>query len=236
MLPQETFVIPPIAAGPHDVITIHGTGRVDLTVPRGIPLIVAVVSGHGSVTLRGYDGTFVTRVRNGSAHFQAVHGVGFVQVLRGPITIANSSFDRLRARSGLGNIELSHCSARQIQISSINGSIVFDDGTFLTGLAQFASQNGSVAIGTSGSATITAHTAAGKIFTLFNRPTTVQNREGDASIVIGDGGPVVTATSGTGNVYLYDGALAVHTTPPSEWLSFERSLKAPPAPPLPIEF
>ncbi|HTV73772.1 MAG TPA: hypothetical protein VME66_08725 [Candidatus Acidoferrales bacterium] len=226
-LPQETFVITPLAAGPHDVINVGGLGRVVLTVPRGVPLIIAVVSGRGSVTLTGYrGGTFVARVRNGRARLRNVQGVGFVQVMHGPIVIANSDFTRLRARTGVGNIILEHSSARQIQISSIDGSIVSDDGTFQPGLAQFDSQNGFVAIGASNDVTVNAHSLNGKIHTLFNGPADVQSHDagtGD-TVVIGRGGPVVTAASGAGDIFLYDGALSAHAPLPPDWSAVQSAL------------
>jgi hypothetical protein len=233
VLPQETFVITPLAAGPHDVISIGGIGRVELAVPQGVPLIIAVVSGRGSVTLSGYHGgTFVSRVRNGRARLRNVQGIGFVQVLHGPITITNSDFTRLRARTGIGEIRLEHCTARQIQISSVEGSIVFDDGTFQPGLAQFDSQSGFVAIGAADDANLTAHSMSGKIHTLFSRPVDVQNHDTDATVVIGRGGPVVSATTGTGHIYLYDGALKAHAPLPPDWSGLERALHPPPTTPL----
>ncbi|HEY0798886.1 MAG TPA: hypothetical protein VGD50_07025 [Candidatus Baltobacteraceae bacterium] len=233
VLAQETFVINTIPAGPHDVITVEGRGAVSLTIPQTTPLLVVIVNNRGLVTLRNYHGTLVTRVRAGRVRLQNAGGVSFVQVLRGPITIVNSTFERLRARTGVGAIVLRRCDARQIQVSSVGGSITYDDGTFQLGLAQFESQAGNVALGVDGGADIAAH-AGGQVYTLFHERAGVQNRGSDAAVTVGSGGPVVSATTSGGDVFLYDGALPSHAPLPPEWSALGTILKPPAgaAPPL----
>ncbi len=90
-----------------------------------------------------------------------------------------------------------HCAAAQIQASSLTGSIIYDNGTFTPGLAHFESQRGSVALGVAnGNAQITAHSDSGRVF-----------NEAQGFV---RGGPVVTATSGSGAVLYYRGSLRQH--------------------------
>jgi hypothetical protein len=45
------------------------------------------------------------------------------------------------------------------------------------------------------------------VYTSFGRPAAIDERDGGATAIVQGGGPVVTATSASGNVYFYDGTL-----------------------------
>jgi hypothetical protein len=196
-LAAEPFALQPLPPGPHDAISIRGQGDVTLTVPSNTALIVARVRS-GEVSIENYHGgQFVVNVGVGSVRLTNVQGTGAVQLNNGPMFASNSSFDRLRARTGRGNQFYENCSVAQIQASSLMGSIVYDNGTFTQGLAHFESQRGSVALGVSnGDAQITAHSDAGRVF---------NEAQGFTR-----GGPVVTATTGSGAVIYYRGSLREH--------------------------
>lgn len=226
VLPEETFAVSTLAPGEHDVITVHGPySKTLIFVPQDAGL-VSVVMGSGSVIIRGYrGGTFVTRVRNGAARLINVSGDGFVQVMRGPIIARHSSFQRLRARSGTGDIAFERCDARQIEVSSIEGSILYDDGTFQPGLARFESQAGNVAIGVNGASQLGARANSGHVYTMFDRNAQVDNKDSRANVTVAGGGPLVNISSANANVYLYDGALGVRGRVPPEWDSVAASLR-----------
>ncbi len=218
MLPAEDFPLGPIGSG-HDAVIIHAqdASNVVMTVPAGAAFIWAMV-GRGEIVLNDYrDGAFVARVRNGRIGLHNVGGNGYVEVARGPISISDSAVNRLRARTAVGNILFENCNARQIEVSSINGSIAYDNGTFAPGLARFESQNGNVAIGVAGGALqIGAHSASGKIFQ--NLPNArINGNTTDAQASVGNGGPVVTASSGRGAVFLYNGAFKQQQHVPAQW-------------------
>jgi len=208
VLPRETFDVGSLDAQPHDGIAITGTGgETTLTVPASTALLVTRMQ-RGFVTLDGYrEGIFFVRLRNGWVHLQNMGGEGFVQVMRGPIVATDSSFVRLRARSALGNIFFERCHARQIEVSSVAGSIGYDNGSFEPGLARFETQYGNIALGVgSGSAQIAAHSEGGRILYNYVRRTSVDARGNDATAALGGGGPLVNVSSG-GSVLLYDGAI-----------------------------
>jgi hypothetical protein len=211
-LPPESFVFPELAPGPHDAIIVHGSGNVTLEVPNSTALIVANVK-RGAVQIDGYrNGVFVTHVGNGSVTLDGVGGSGAVQVSSGPIVARNSNFTRLRARTARGDVFFSNCSAQQIQVTSLVGSIVYDDGTFEPGLARFESDRGSVMLGiASGGVQLGAHSDAGKIYSAFGGDAQL-NHSGttDSQATIDGGGPLVTASSRTGSVIFYRGALRDH--------------------------
>jgi hypothetical protein len=208
-LPPEAFPIAPI--GPdHDGVLVRpgDDANLTLTVPVSTALVWVVV-GRGQVHMRDYrSGSFVVRVHAGSARLQNVGGDGYVEVARGPVILTNSAFNRLRARSAVGDIIFENCNARQIEVSSINGSIAYDNGTFVPGLARFESQNGNVALGIAGGGVqIGAHTAAGRVFQFFGNGASVRGSETDKQVTAGGGGPIVTASTARGNIYLYKGTL-----------------------------
>jgi len=209
-LPPESFVLPRLD-GAHDGVRIVGNGRTVVTVPQGTALVMARVMS-GNIAFRNYHrGAFFAVVHDGAIALRDVSGTGFAQVLRGRIVASNSSFDRLRARTAIGMILFEHCVAQQIQATSIRGSIAYDDGSFLAGLARFESQSGDVALGIgSGGAQISARGAAGRIYTAFRRPSSVVARGLGARGAIGGGGPTVTASASNGKLLIYDGALRGH--------------------------
>lgn len=211
-LPPETFSLASVPPGDHDAVDIRGDGnggKVIVTVPSGTALILANV-GRGRLALFNYrDGTFVARVGAGSLLLRGDGGNAYAEIARGPLLVAQSRFAQLRARTALGNMFFEGCDAAQIDASSIDGSIVYDDSTFSPGLARFESRYGNVALGiASGNVQIGAHSSGGKIFTNFaGRDAHVSGSGTDVQVRLGGDGPVVTAASDTGAVYLYSGSI-----------------------------
>jgi hypothetical protein len=226
LLPPEEFPIGPMGGG-HDAVVVRASEAVQnvvVTVPAGAAFIWAMV-GRGEILLNDYrNGAFVARVRTGRVRLHNVGGNAYVEVARGPISVSDSALNRLRARTAIGNILFENCNARQIEVSSIDGSIAYDNGTFAPGLARFESQNGDVAIGIAGGTLqIGAHSAVGKIFE--NIPNArVAGSNTDAQASVGNGGPVVTASSARGAVYLYKGAFKKQRRP-AQWRAVGRLLQ-----------
>jgi len=189
-----------------------------VTVPNNTVFVFARTQA-GALEVHDYrTGTLMGFVGRGRLTLVNVGGTVFAQSNRGPLIVQDSSFDRLRARSLFGNITFEHCSVRQIEATSVTGSIVFDSGSFEPGLARFASARGNVAIGALGAVQMNAHAGGdGRVYTSFDRSARVSGGNGGASAAVGSGGPVVTATSETGNVYLYDGSLHLRSRFPQSW-------------------
>jgi hypothetical protein len=232
ILPPESFPLGAVLDNPHDGVLIFGGDSgadVTLTIPNSTALLWTVV-GIGTVRLNDYrGGTFVALVHTGAVRLQNVSGDGYAEVARGPLTVRNSAFNRIRARTGAGNIVFENCNARQIVASSVNGSIAYDNGTFVPGIARFESENGNVAIGVAGGgALIDAHSEGGKIFSGFSDGASVSGSPTDAQAIVGPGGPVVTANSLRGGVYLYSGALRSHGKLQGAWDPIGRILRHPP--------
>jgi hypothetical protein len=222
-LPPETFVAAPIPEGPHDVVIVKSAantprGPVTVTIPSDTAFVFAR-AGSGKLDVSDYrGGTLAAFTRNGRLSLTNVGGTVFAQTFRGPLVVRESSFDRIRARSLFGNVSFERCDARQIETTTVDGSIVYDGGSFAPGLARFESTNGNVAIGASGNVQYGAHAVGdGHVYTNFNARSRVDQRGTDTNAFVGEGGPLVTATTQGGNVYLYDGSLRSRTGLPPEW-------------------
>ena len=237
-LAPESFVVGAISPGPHETIVVRDpllvTGSLGAPTPVTVMVpndsaIVFARTGDGVLDVHDYRaGTLVAFVGNGRMQLDNVGGTVFAQTGRGALIVTNSSFDRLRARSLFGNMTFERCDVRQIEATSIDGSIVYDGGSFQAGLAHFESTRGDVAIGANGAVQLGGHTAGdGRVYTNFQRPASIAGHDGEASATIGGGGPVVTATSQTGNVYFYDGSLRTRQNLPAQWQSPVAALRAP---------
>lgn len=229
-LPAEDFLLDPsLVTQPHDGVLIFGGNQganVTITVPNSTALLFGIVI-IGRIEMNGYHGgTFIAEVHTGAVQLNNVSGNGYAEVARGPLVSQNSSFNSIRARTAVGNVIFEDCNVRQVEASSINGNVLYDNGTFVPGIARFESQNGNVGIGVGGGgASIAAHSTGGKIFTGFSRGAAVLGSPTDAQAVVGPGGPIVTANSERGAVYLYDGALRSRGRLQGAWQSIGRMLQ-----------
>jgi hypothetical protein len=232
-LPPESFVTAPIPSGRREVVVVKsapGTPRSPVTVfvPNDSAFVYAR-AGNGTLDVEDYrGGTLVALTRNGRLTLGNVGGTVFAQTWRGPVVVRNSNIDRVRVRSLLGNVTFERCNVRQIETTTVAGSIVYDGGSFSPGLARFESTDGNVAIGANGNVQYGAHaTSDGHVYTNFSEHVTVDTRNGGTSATVGDGGPVVTATTQGGNVYLYDGSLRGRAQLPPEWQPALATLQRP---------
>jgi hypothetical protein len=193
-MPPEPFPVAPLDGQEHDGVRIITGGDVTITVPANSPFLL-VNAPRANVKLEGYHGgTFVSHIGAGSLTMNDVSGTVGAQVNNGRIRATNSTFDRIRVRNGRGGMFFENCDARQIEATSLISPIVYDNGSFQPGLARFESQKGNIALGVRGGAQIDAHSVSGQVLS-----------EGAIH-----GGPFVTATSGTGSVMTYNGALRDH--------------------------
>ena len=230
-LPPEDF---PYASdfrtGVHDSIRIvaHARARVTVMVPASVAILdVRMRGGAGIITVDGYHGgTLFAGSNGGQMLLSNVTSATFIQMMNGRLDVSDSSFDRLRARGNTASMVFEHDRARQIEISTVSGPIVYDNGTFDPGLARFESTSGSIAIGVDGGAQLTARSSEGHVYSMWERRTPIAQRtEGEANATVAGGGPVVNAVTGRGNVYLYDGALDTRHTIPPEWQPIREALQ-----------
>jgi hypothetical protein len=201
-LDAESFVLPELPGSQHDAVLVHGNGQVTITIPRSTAMVIAHMHA-GHLTMENYRGIFVAQVRSAGISLDRVDGVAFVESLRGRIDAFGSTFDRLRARTAVGDMLFQGCTAHQIQATSTFGSIVYDNGHFESGLARFESDHGNVALGVQGG----AYSGLGHVVSNFNEEASVHGDLTTKQATVRGGGPVVTATSRNGSVYLYSGSM-----------------------------
>ncbi|MGC1379738.1 MAG: DUF4097 family beta strand repeat-containing protein [Candidatus Baltobacteraceae bacterium] len=208
-LPAESFVLPMLPGSQHDAVLARGSGAMTITIPRNTAMVIAHLRA-GHLTISNYNGVFVAHSHSGGITLNGVTGTGFVESLRGPIDATNSTFDRLRVRTATGNMFFENCTSHQIQATSSYGSIVYDNGDFQPGLARFESEHGDVALGVRGGAQIGAHSGTGHVVSSFQDQAQVRGDPATKQATVGGGGPIVTATSKEGSVFLYSGSMNEH--------------------------
>jgi hypothetical protein len=213
-LPQEEFALAPLSAAPHQGIFVQAADAdVLLTLPAGTALLLAGVQ-RGGIDVQDYHGTFALLLHNGGMRLSNVAGTGYAQVARGRMTVSGSQFDRIRARTAIGNIIFQNCTSRQIQVSSVSGTLVYDGGSFQPGLARFETVFGNVAIGMGRDAQVGAHSSVGRIYSIAGGGAV---RAGQTDAQIGSGRAVVTASSSHGAIFLYNGSLRSQQHLPAAW-------------------
>ena len=219
-LPPEDFPISGFALGLHDIVRVQevpppaGIDRaptelshVTLTVPASTRVLELRV-GRGDVTLSDYHGTTIAFTNaQTTVNFVRVGGDAFVQPLNGHFYAVDSNFNRLRVRSNHADLVFERCHIREVEATSLTGNIVYDNGTFETGLAHFESDRGNVALWISSAATVSGHTQDGHVFSMQNGRAPASSTN-DANATFGTGGPSVSASSTHRNVFFYDGSIA----------------------------
>jgi hypothetical protein len=231
-LPPEDF---PYASdfrpGVHDQVRIvtHAGSHITVMVPASTAILDTRIRGSGFLSIDDYHGgTLFVGSQGGQTQITNVMSAAFIQMMNGRLDVTDSSFDRLRARGNNVNMVFEHDRARQIEVTTIAGSIVYDNGTFDPGLARFESTYGSIAIGVAAAAQVSARSGDGHVYSMWDRRTPIDQRSpGEASATVGGGGPVVNAVSAHGDVYLYDGAFATRHIIPPEWQPLRETLQTP---------
>jgi hypothetical protein len=225
-LPPEEFPYAGIRPGLHDVVRVDAPegSRMVVTVPATTGILVLRVGG-GQTTIDGYRGANLFLIQNnGRVRLTGATTTAFVQMNYGAFYAADGTFDRIRVR-GVGAHDLfERCRSKQIEATSVLGSIVYDGGSFDPGLARFESQSGAIALGVTSGAQLSGRSLEGHVLTQFDRRgTSVEQRgEGEALATVNGGGPLVNAISGRGNVYLYDGSLLSRRNVGGDWRPVHR--------------
>jgi hypothetical protein len=218
--PPEEFPFAPLRPGAHDLIRVTADEGAHLvvTVPAGTGVLRLLVGG-GSTAIDGYHGANLFVIQNaGRVQLNGVGTTVFAQMSHGMLYANDSAFERIRVRAIDTHVVFEHCRSKQIETSTISGSIVYDGGTFDPGLARFESQTGNIALGAAGAAQLSGRSGDGHVYTRVERGATAdQHGDGDASVTVGSNGPLVNAISTHGNVYLYDGTLASRRKLAPEW-------------------
>jgi hypothetical protein len=228
-LPPEVFPYASFRPGPHDAVSVVAPegARLVLTVPASTGILSLRIGG-GQTVLEGYRGANLFIVQNqGRVQLTGATTTAFVQMNYGVFYAADGNFERFRIR-GIGAHDVfEHCRTKQIEATSVTGSILYDGGSFDPGLARFESLSGHIALGVNSAAQLVGRSQEGHVYTAFDRRATVDQRsEGEATATVGEGGPLVNAISTRGNVYFYEGTLAGRRSVAQEWRALHQLFNA----------
>jgi hypothetical protein len=230
-LPPEEFPYAGFRGGSHDVVRIDApeNSRLIVTVPSSTG-ILAVRAGGSQTSVEGFRGANLLVIQNqGRVQLANSATTAFVQVNHGVVYAADSTFDRLRVRGVTAHDVFERCHSKQIEATSVFGSIVYDGGSFDPGLARFESQTGSIALGVTSAAQLNGRSGEGHVYTMFDRragANVEQHGDGEAVATVGGGGPLVSAISARGNVYFYDGSLLSRRSVAGEWRTVHQLFNA----------
>ncbi len=221
-LPPEEFPYQGFRPGVHDTVRVIAPpgSHLIVTIPASTGLLDLRVGG-GQTTIDGYRGANLYVLQGtGRVQLNGASTTAFVQLNYGAFYAVAGSFERIRVR-GIGAHDVfERCRTKQIEATSINGTIVYDGGSFDPGLARFESQNGNVALGVTSPAQLMGRSDTGHVYTMFDQrggANVDQHGEGDATASVGNGGPLVNALSTHGNIFLYDGTMASRRAVAPEW-------------------
>jgi len=230
-LAPEEFPYAGFRGGSHDVVRIDApeNSRLIVTVPSSTG-ILALRAGGSQTNVEGFHGANLLVIQN-QGRVQLVNSAttAFVQVNNGVVYAADSTFDRLRVRGVTAHDVFERCRSKQIEATSVFGSIVYDGGSFDPGLARFESQTGNIALGVSSAAQLNGRSGEGHVYTMFDRragANVEQHGDGEAVATVGGGGPLVSAISARGNVYFYDGSLLSRRSVAGEWRTVHQLFNA----------
>ncbi len=206
----------------------HGHGNVgeaqyDVSVPRGVRLILEAVSGD--VSAKGSQGpieatsvsgdaevsdavgeTSVESV-SGSAHAFNVNGNLRTETVSGDLRAENVS-GNVEASSVSGTIRLTGIKSRDVRTETVSGDIIYVGTIEPSGRYGFESHSGTIRmdIPKNSGASFAVETFSGDVSTDF--PVTVskaQRREGHMEFTLGDGRARVTATTFSGRIVINNG-------------------------------
>jgi hypothetical protein len=228
LVPPEEFPLANLRPGAHNVVRLVAApgSRLVVTVPASIGLLRMVVGG-GTTTIEGYRGANLLVVQgNGRLRIANASTTAFVQMGTGRLEAIDTTFERVRFRSNAANAIFERCRTKQIETTTIRGSVAYDGGSFDPGLARFESQSGNIALGVAGAAQLSGRSQNGHVFTAFEQRTAVQQQgAGAATATVAGGGPLVNALSVNGNVYLYDGSLRGRRNVPPAFRRLHQALE-----------
>ena len=228
-LPPEVFPYASFRPGPHDAVNVVAAegARMVVTLPATTGILTLRIGG-GQTVLEGYRGANLFIVQNqGRIQLSGATTSAFVQMNYGAFYAADGNFERIRVRGIAAHDVFERCRTRQIEATSVSGSILYDGGSFDPGLARFESQTGHIALGVNSPAQLVGRSQQGHVYTLFDRRTNVEQRsDGEATATVGEGGPLVNAISTRGNVFFYDGTLAGRRGIAPEWRGLHQLFNA----------
>lgn len=199
---------------------VSGSVDYELSVPAWMPVslsgmyLTALVEGvraditvetvHGDVTVRGGDGSISLKSIEGHITLSGAKGRIQLHSTEGDVSVEDSSGE-VAAETIEGTVTLTRLSAKVVDASTLDGTVVYDGAIAAQGQYQFATHDGSVIlrIPETTNATVTVRTYEGSVNSSFSvQPSGDYKRGRRVSFTLGKGGAEIDIEAFDGQIRL----------------------------------
>lgn len=202
-LPARRFTLPPEVVNAPGVRVDNpiGGGDITVTVPQRVAAIL-VRADTGDVTVTGIRGPYVIIATQGNVDASRVFGTGRIRTTAGHVNLTGVG-GNVTVETTFGTVTGRGIYAERAQVTTQGGDIDWSVFKLGSGPYRFSSGAGAVHLGLFRglAATIDAQSAQGSVTNRFGPGATVRFRSQHAmSMMLGGGGPEITAASQSGRV------------------------------------
>jgi DUF4097 and DUF4098 domain-containing protein YvlB len=201
-----------------------GEARYEVSVPRGVKLILEGVSGdvtasgsRGEIEASSVSGNVRVTEGVGQVNAEAVSGSVTVSQVNGNLRAESVSGDvradnvtgNVQASSVSGDLRLSGVRSRDVRTETVSGEVTYTGTIEPNGKYSFESHSGTIRLNIpkNAGAQVSVETFSGDISTPFPmlvRPSQSRRREGHMEFTIGDGRARITAQTFSGRIVIDD--------------------------------
>jgi hypothetical protein len=200
-LPSRRFTLPGIQPASIGVRVDNPGGDITVYLPQHIAAVL-VRATTGDVAVSQIRGPYVMIADNGNVDVTRVFGFGNVRTSTGHVTLTGVG-GNLHVETTFGTVTGLAMFPERADIKTQGGDIIWSALKLGAGPYRFTSGAGNVRVGLSRglSANIDAQSTSGSVLNRFGQTANVRFRSAHAlSIMLGGGGPEITAASESGKV------------------------------------
>jgi putative adhesin len=200
-LPSRRFTLPGVTEGAPGVRIDNPGGDITVYVPQHVGAVL-VKAAAGDVSLTGTRGPYVIIAPQGNVDVNRVFGFGNVRTTAGHVNLTGVG-GNLHVETTFGTVTGQMMFPERAEIHSQGGDIDWQIARLGGGPYRFASDAGNVHVGIDGNvaANIDAQSTQGTVTNRFGRVANVRFHSAHAvSMMLGGGGPQITAASTSGTV------------------------------------
>jgi hypothetical protein len=186
-----------------------GSLDLDIDVPAGAAVRIETASGE--IRADGLTGVQRYRTASGDMELRAVHGDIAIEAVSGDVDLAADGPTQLSARTVSGDIDLRAGQVSIARIGTTSGDIRL--AAHLDGDGPFAIEtvSGDVTLAAADGVRVEGVSITGSLGS--DRPSRLEERPGQRTLIVGDGGPTVTFRSTSGDLRVVRAA-ALPPVPP----------------------
>jgi DUF4097 and DUF4098 domain-containing protein YvlB len=200
-LPSRRFTVPGVHEGATGVRIDNPGGDITVYVPQRVGAVL-VKAETGDVAMTGVRGPYVVMAPNGNVDVTRVFGFGNVRTTNGHVTMTGVG-GNVHVETTFGTVTGTSILAERSEVRTQGGDIQWTIARLGSGPYRFTSGAGNVRVGLDGNAAanIDAQSTQGTVTNRFGRTANMRFRSKHAmSMMLGGGGPQITAASQSGAV------------------------------------